>query len=562
MKDVLIINLTRMGDLIQTTPAILGIKEQYPDARITLLVNTSFREICEYLPHVDRYFHIDKRMILNMIENRGFIEAYKYVKRILSMVNDRQYDMVINFTHSISSGIITSMINARDIRGISIDKKGYTVKKHPWIRYVFNVIPSRYVNPFHLCDMHFKSATSRVPLSKGLHLIVKEEKRRWVEEVLKTEGLKKGQPLVAFQLGASAEDKRWPVESFAILADMLYMELGAAVMLTGSKSELKYGEEFCQKTTAQTINLMGKTDLTELTALLQRADLLVSNDTGPLHIATAVGTRAIDISLASVHFRETGPYGEGHYVVAADIPCYPCNFDSNCEYLTCKKKITPEAVFAICRAILNEENLDLSAEVFKDLQVYVSCFEQDGLIYYRPLIRKPLTLNDLFMHLYRYTWQIVLDRLPFPENVGLSEYLDRSLRDYQENPEIIEELKEYADAFDRLKSQIKTLLSVVGVMKRAAQKGQQSHEFIERLWENIKPVDREIDKLGWLYPYLRPIVVLLTYEKQSFESDDLLQVITEAETAYKYALWQSDEIAKMLRKITTNTETSLTAVQG
>ena len=65
MKDVLIINLTRMGDLIQTTPAIVGLKERYHGVRITLLVNTAFKEICNYLPFIDRYFHLDKRLVIS-----------------------------------------------------------------------------------------------------------------------------------------------------------------------------------------------------------------------------------------------------------------------------------------------------------------------------------------------------------------------------------------------------------------------------------------------------------------------------------------------------------------
>ncbi len=559
MKEVLIINLTRMGDLIQTTPTIISLKEQYPDVRITLLVNTAFKEICEYLPHVDRYFHIDKRVVLKMIENNGFIDAYRMVRNVLNRVNDTVYDRVINFTHSRSSAIVTSMIRAKDVRGISIDSKGFTMKRHPWIRYVFNVIPSRYVNPFHLCDMHFKSATRNIPSKKGLHLIVKEEKRKWAEELLRKNGLREGQPLIAFQLGASAEDKRWPVESFARLADILHRKWGSLILLTGSRGEVGFGEEFCRKSNAKTINMMGKTDLTELAALLERADLLVSNDTGPLHVATAVGTKAIDISLASVHFRETGPYGEGHYVISADIPCYPCAFESNCEYLTCKKKITPEAVFNVCELALGKTDR-LEPSLFRELQVYRSGFDRDGLMTYRPIIKRKLSLNELFMHLYRYTWQVVLDRKEPTEEADFGDYMDRALSDYEENRDLDETLSEYIEAFSRLQGLVNTLLSVIGVMKRAAQRKEADLEFINKLWENIKPVDKEIEKLGCLYPMIRPIVVMLGYEKESFESSELEDIIKEAEVAYRYALWQAVEIGKMLARLKSSSTHNLTAV--
>src|SRR4030065_2446567 len=103
---------------------------------------------------------------------------------------------------------------------------------------------------------------------------------------------------------------------------------------------------------ARPVNFIGKTGIGELAAFLKRCSLLVSNDTGPLHLATAVGTKVIDIFTANVHFLETGPYGEGHYVIQADIPCVPCSFNVKCNNMVCKDLIKPEIVIEVVKESL------------------------------------------------------------------------------------------------------------------------------------------------------------------------------------------------------------------
>ncbi len=559
MKDVLIINLTRMGDLLQTTPAIVALKENFPDIRITLLVNTAFKEICEYLPFVDRYIDMDEIAVAKAAYYNKLIEGYKYIKKILNKINDRVYDLVINFTNSASSSIITTLINAKEVRGISIDRKGFILKEHPWVRYIFNVLPSRNVNPFHLCDMHVKAAGVTL-YNKRLHLIVKDEKRRWVKELLMSNGVNENDLLIALQLGASTEDKRWPIEHFARLADKLSKELNANILLTGAPWERELGETFSKICDAKIINMIGKTDLTELAALIERSKLLVSNDTGTLHIATAVGTTTIDLSLASVHFRETGPYGEGHYVITATIPCYPCNFMSNCEYWKCKKIMTPDAVYELCRTILTDSIENLNANVFKDLQIYQSVFDHDGLIVYIPLLRLPAGVNDLFTYIYRYTWQIVLDRRPFEKEDAILSLIEEKMAFYEENPEIYDRLLEYAEGFKRLSELIDAILSVMGVMQRHSINEHTDISLIEKLWENIEPVDQEIEKLAYVVPYIKPIYIMLKYEKEAFKGEDLKSVIEEAITAYKYARWQADIIYRLLKNFVANRRLNLTLV--
>jgi ADP-heptose:LPS heptosyltransferase len=345
MKEILLVNLTRMGDLIQTTPVMEGLKRAYPGARITLLVNSEFREICKDLPFVDRLLAFDKVALRKMLrgEEHTLVECYRRIESFVDEVNDVEYDLAINFTPSGESALLTSLFRARETRGVTSGADGARVIKHPWQRYFMNVIPSRRYNPFHLCDMMIKAA-GIPPSGKGLRLSVSEEEGRKARETLARQGVGAGDLLIGFQLGASHDLKTWPAVSFARLADRFASSLGARILLTGSKAEEKLGAEFESAAASKAVNLIGKTDLRGAAALLERCALLVTNDTGPLHIATAVGTPAIDLSLGHVCFRETGPYGENHYVIEADAVCGPCGFHVKCTNPRCKEMITPESV--------------------------------------------------------------------------------------------------------------------------------------------------------------------------------------------------------------------------
>ncbi|RMF99954.1 MAG: hypothetical protein D6726_12110, partial [Nitrospirae bacterium] len=117
MRDLLIINLTRMGDLIQTTPVLVAAKEMYPDIFITLLINSEFEGIVPYLPGVDRVISINIRQMVKEVDRGDIPGAYRYLKMVLDEVNDRVYDKLINFTHSLDSAVLSSMIRTKEVRG-------------------------------------------------------------------------------------------------------------------------------------------------------------------------------------------------------------------------------------------------------------------------------------------------------------------------------------------------------------------------------------------------------------------------------------------------------------
>ena len=410
LRNVLIINLTRMGDLIQTTPVMAALRKAHPGVRITLAVSNNFAGICPLMRHIDRLVVFPISDLVQMLHDGGtrLVHAYRLIEGSLNEINDTVYDMTLNFTHSSDSMVLTTLVKTAEIRGAMMDGRGHVSKRYPWMQYFFNVIPCRRDNPFHLCDIYLRAACP-APAERGLILDVPEEVGDRVADMLAEQGVGENDTLIGLQLGASAEDKRWPVLSFAEVADRLAGTLGARIVLTGSKGEAPHGEEFMAVTKTGALNFIGKTTLEDLAGLIKRCNLFISNDTGPLHIATAVGTATINVSMASVNFRETGPYGEGHYVIAPEAPCFPCDFGTQCGDPVCKAMVRVDHVFELARCMLAGAPFDWEDdELWRDAQVYRTSFGTDGFIDYEPLIQKPLRIEDLYRMIFRKTWPVIL----------------------------------------------------------------------------------------------------------------------------------------------------------
>ncbi len=321
------------------------------------------------------------------------------------------------------------------------------------MRYFFNVVPNRNYNPFHLVDMYIKIG-GVIPNRKGLFFEVIKESEEKALLFLKKEGILEDDMLIGLHLGASKSDKTWPVKSYAALADLMYQAFSAKILVFGSPSEADLAEEFKILTNAPHMNLVGKTNLERLASLLKKCTLFITNDTGPLHIATAVHTKVIDISTANVHFMETGPYGEGHYVIQADLPCVPCGFDVKCNDMKCKSIITPDAVFEVVKDAIKGKCLDYKPDsrIWRDIQVYKSHFKDDGLLGFYPLIRRPLRKDILYRILYRHVWNMGFNPVNEKMNTAFEKICDEISSYYTLDliHEIISSIRKEIDALLKL----------------------------------------------------------------------------------------------------------------
>jgi heptosyltransferase II len=327
--NILIIKPGAIGDLLQLTPVIRVLKDRYPQAGISLLVgSTTTSELFKYNAHVRETMVFDKA---------GAHRSFRALMHLWRRLRGNRYDLVINFQRSnLKTWFLASA--AFPCR-VLVYHKARTRTVHAVVNYLETVAP-----------LGIDAAQT------GLELMLGDGERAFAKEVISSSG-SAGKPLIAFNPGASHPVNRWATDRFAALSDMLTRKFSARIVLIGGNEDIPLADEIAAKAGSKPLNMTGKTSLLQLGAILEQCDILVSGDTGPMHIATAVGTRVVALFGAADPAR-TGPIGSGHRVIqAANVPCIPCRSRgcSNRSYLDCMEKISISLVFETIRDMLEEK---------------------------------------------------------------------------------------------------------------------------------------------------------------------------------------------------------------
>ncbi len=332
-RNILLIKPGAMGDLLQITPVLRVLKGKYPDARISLLVgNRPSADLFRHNPLVHETIVFDRRG-----EHRSFSALFGLWLRL----RRERYDLVLNFQRSnLKAWLLVSA--AFPCRILVYHKaKGRVV--HAVVNHLETVAPLG-IDPL--------STDPRLEFVPG------REAEQYAEEIFAGAGLR-GKTVVALNPGASFRIKCWPPRRFAQLGERLAHELGAGIILVGGGGERDLAEEICAGMTHSPLDLVGRTDLMQLGAVLKRCALLVSGDTGPMHMATAVGTPVIAL-FGAIDPERTGPVGEGHMIIRhGEIPCVPCVAKecANPRVLACMEEITVGEVYGAVLEMLGNKGV-------------------------------------------------------------------------------------------------------------------------------------------------------------------------------------------------------------
>ncbi len=342
---VLIVNTGRFGDTIQSVPLILGLKKKYPECKIFYLCLENFKSAAEIIPEIDLIIPINFSSILKSIDNNFIDHAYIELKKIFNEINFK-FDILINISFSTLSAVISSIINASEKKGLILNEKNEFVAYDNWSKFFLAIVNNRISSPFNLVDIFSKIGG-----------VVSEKIRISLPKNIKN---------IGFQMGASTYDRRWPVEKFSQLAKLiLERDKNIKIYLFGSKNEIELSQRFeSYFNHSNIINLIGKTSIIDLYKILKdKIDVLITNDTGTMHLAWYAGKKVIELSLGPALYNTTGPVGEGHIVIQPDIECSPCSYQTNCLNLNCHNLVSPELI----NSIIFEEEI-ISGEQVKILK--------------------------------------------------------------------------------------------------------------------------------------------------------------------------------------------------
>ena len=353
MKQVLIINVTRMGDLIQTGPLLSRLREEWPDVAIDLVVDRSFAPTAALLAGLRQVISCDFTRLLDdcRTQSKSLVALMQEMTAWAAPLCVVRYDRIVNLTFNRQTGLLASYIGAPDLRGITAGPDGGPIVQNPWLSYFTDLHRHRRFNRFNLVDLYAMGGSGPGTFSP-LSVTIPADGRAWADDFLRS-ATTTVRRWIAVQVGASDVMKAWRPEYFGQTMAHLSRHSGVGFVLIGTAAEAESIE--LAKTTyrasggaAPILDASGRTTLHQLVGLLSRCQLLLTNDTGPMHLAVGVGTAVIDLSVGHVDHHETGPYGPGHWVIQPDLACSPCGFDQICAHHACKDRLIPEEVANLC----------------------------------------------------------------------------------------------------------------------------------------------------------------------------------------------------------------------
>jgi 3-deoxy-D-manno-octulosonic-acid transferase/heptosyltransferase-1 len=346
--EILIVKLSALGDVIHTLPALCALRRAYPDARITWLVEAAAAGLVEGHPAVDRVIVSRRKAVLRRVFRAGAPVAdrrcaVRDLTSFLRTLRDTPYDIVLDFQSLLKSGILIGAVRGRrGVRKIGFDRgMAHAEESHiflteriPPVSMEIHALVRNLMMlaPLGIAD---RRVEYRLPISPA--------DRTCVRERLAAAGIRDTRRLVVVNPVAKWATKLWPGGRFSALGDRLIQECGADLVFTGGPEDRVVTEDICRRMRRPAVNLAGETTLMQLAALYETSRVLVSTDTGPMHLGAAAGVPVVALFGPTAPWR-TGPYGPLHRVIRKPLPCAPC-FKRTCNTVACMAAIDVEDVF-------------------------------------------------------------------------------------------------------------------------------------------------------------------------------------------------------------------------
>ncbi|MCM8813736.1 MAG: lipopolysaccharide heptosyltransferase II [Candidatus Omnitrophica bacterium] len=329
MKErILVINVNWVGDVIFSTPAVRAIRRHYPAAHIAGMVVKRCEDVLRLNPHVDELIVYDERG-----RDRGIANYWRFI----AMLRRKQFQRVFILHPSLKRALLAFFA------GIP-ERAGYATKRRAFLLTMPVPPPA---HPLHKIDyfLQLLYACGIAPAGRECEFFFSSADEVAVNASLAQAGVRPMSRYVVLNPGGNWLLKRWPPEYFARLADMIIERLNLAVVIAGGPGDRALAEELTRRMRAKPVVMTGRFSLQELGALMKHSCGVVSADSGPMHIAVAVGAPTLAL-FGPTSVRLTGPVGKtAPVVLQSEVDCrVPC-YMQDCPENRCMRLISPEEVF-------------------------------------------------------------------------------------------------------------------------------------------------------------------------------------------------------------------------
>ncbi len=329
-EKILIIRLSSIGDIVLSTPLIRLLRKKFPFAQIDFLIKKEFAELLKFNPHLTNLIEFDA--------SKGF----KELLRLKSQILKERYDLIVDIHNNLRSVFLRTFSGAKVLK---VDKRVF--KRLLLVKFKINL----YKNIIPVAERYIETV-SQLSIkndNQGLELFVPNDVLDLSKDKI---NFSNSERYIAIAPSAKHETKRWLPERFAEVGDKLSENFNAKIILMGGKED----EQRCKLVESmmknKPINICGKTSLLESAGILSLCEMLITNDSGLMHIASAMKTKVVAIFGSTVKELGFFPYGTKSIVVEKPISCRPCSHigRDKCpkKHFKCMREIQVSDVYNAC----------------------------------------------------------------------------------------------------------------------------------------------------------------------------------------------------------------------
>jgi lipopolysaccharide heptosyltransferase I len=335
-ERIALIKPSALGDIIHSLPVLTALRQRYPRAHITWVVNQTYEPLLRGHRDLDETLPFDRRA-----SRRGWRAAARAWLHFLSELRQRRFDLAIDLQGLFRTALMVAATGAARRVGLGTAREGAT-----WS--YTDVVPVADFNALHAVERCWLLAEAfgvgDVP--KQFHIPIPDEARHWADD------LTRGCPRPWLMLGPGSRwpTKRWPPEHFAALARRAQTNFGGTVFFVGGGDETPLAQAVRARLAGPSHDLTGRTTLPQLAALLERADVMLANDTGPLHLAAALG-RPVIAPYTCTKVLLNGPYGAERGAIETTVWCQG-SYVKRCGRMDCMAELTPDRLWPSLREVL------------------------------------------------------------------------------------------------------------------------------------------------------------------------------------------------------------------
>ncbi len=335
-RRIALIKPSALGDIVHSLPVLTALRRRYPDAYIAWVVNRGYEPLLRGHADLNATLPFERGA-----SKSGLLGAVWNYGTFFRRFRREEFDLVIDLQGLLRSGLMAASSGATRRVGLSSAREGATL-------FYTDVVRVADFNAIHAVDRYWlvAEALGVGHLPKIFHVPLLEADRQWAAGFLRD----CSRPWLVFGVGSRWVTKRWPPGHFAALARQAQAYVGGTILFVGGHEEMPLAKETMKNLRGPMRDLTGHTTLPRLAALLAVADGVVANDTGPLHLAAALG-RPVVAPYTCTKVRLNGPYGAETGAIETRVWCQG-SYLKRCKRMDCMAELTPDRLWPVLQEVL------------------------------------------------------------------------------------------------------------------------------------------------------------------------------------------------------------------